>query len=96
MKSRRAPCSSKNIKKLVDLLKNEKTIYIQTHDFPDHDAVGAALGLKYLLDCFGIASRLIYEGTIHRISLIEFIDTLKIDIKHASEYTITEKDKIRL
>jgi nanoRNase/pAp phosphatase (c-di-AMP/oligoRNAs hydrolase) len=76
------------------LIKNEKVVYIQTHNFPDHDAVGTAFGLQHLLIQYKIASRIIYEGDIQRDSLLEFIAHLKIDIRHASQYPIQENDKI--
>ena len=37
------------IKKLIKTLKNKKRIFIQTHNYPDHDAVASAFALQYLL-----------------------------------------------
>ena len=82
------------IQLLVDLIKNEDLIYIQTHNFPDHDAVASAYALRFLLEQQGITSSLIYEGDIHRDSLLLLIAELNIPIKPASEYPITERDKI--
>jgi nanoRNase/pAp phosphatase (c-di-AMP/oligoRNAs hydrolase) len=84
----------KLIKDLIDLIKEEKVVYIQTHNFPDHDAVASAYALQYLLDKQGIKTHLIYEGTIGRASLSKMVEDLKIDIKPASEYPIKPEDKI--
>lgn len=83
-----------SIKNLFPYIKDEDFIYIQTHNFPDHDAVASGYGLKYLLEQEGITSHLIYEGAIQRDSLVLLIDHLKIPIKHASEHPIKEEDKI--
>ncbi|MBN1696393.1 MAG: DHH family phosphoesterase [Spirochaetales bacterium] len=69
-------------------------MFIQTHNFPDHDSVASAFGLQYLLKQRGITSFLIYEGTVQRDSLRQLIEHLKIPIAHAGTHHITEKDKI--
>lgn len=79
---------------LIKRLQQETCIYIQTHNFPDHDAVSAAFGLQHLLTNFDITSRLIYEGDIQRESLANMIKSLRIDIRHNSEYQIKEEDLI--
>lgn len=83
-----------NINDLISVLKKEKKIYIQTHNFPDHDAVASAFGLQEFFKKFGIISFIIYEGEIQRDSLKTMIKKLNIDIKHNSKYNITEEDKI--
>ena len=86
----------KNIQKLISLVDKNDTIYIQTHDFPDHDAVVSAFALQYLLQTQGITTHLIYEGTIQRDSLNCLIQDFKINIKSAREYQIKEQDKIMI
>jgi nanoRNase/pAp phosphatase (c-di-AMP/oligoRNAs hydrolase) len=83
-----------SIKNLFPYIKNEKLIYLQTHNFPDHDAVASAFALQHLLGLEGFTSRLIFDGTIQRDSLIQMIQNLNILIKPAQEYLITETDKI--
>lgn len=83
-----------SIKNLFPYIQNEDFVYIQTHNFPDHDAVASGYGLKHLLEHKGITSHLIYEGSIQRDSLVALIDHLKIPINHASEHPIKEEDKI--
>lgn len=82
------------VEALVKLVEGEKQIYIQTHDYPDHDAVATAFGLQQLLEQKGIASFLIYEGEIQRSSLKEMISRLGINIQHCSAYPLTPNDKI--
>jgi nanoRNase/pAp phosphatase (c-di-AMP/oligoRNAs hydrolase) len=79
---------------LLDSLSREEPVYIQTHNFPDHDAVAAAFGLQNLFKALSIQSFLIYEGEIQRDSLQKMIHDLGIEIKHQREYPIKESDKI--
>lgn len=50
--------------KLEELLKqiNRKHVYIQTHNFPDPDAIASALGIQELLKHNGISSTICYKG----------------------------------
>lgn len=82
------------IDELITLLKEEEYVYIQTHNFPDHDAVASAFALGEFFKNFGISSRLTYEGSIQRDSLRSMIQALRIPIAHAHEYNMTESDKI--
>ncbi len=65
------------ISKLFELLQNHK-VYVQTHNFPDPDAIGSAYGLQQLLKYQGIESHLCYVGNIERISLQSIIKILPI------------------
>lgn len=84
----------KTLTDLISVLKKEKLVYIQTHNFPDQDAVASAYALQYLFKNQGINSLLIYEGTIQRDSLIKLIEKIQIPIKPADEYPLTARDKI--
>lgn len=84
----------KEIMDLVNILQKEEHIYIQTHNYPDHDAVASAFALQEFLKHFGVKSRLTYDGDIQRDSLLDMIDSLKIDIKHVSSFDMRESDKI--
>jgi len=79
---------------LINELKDEKKIFIQTHNFPDHDAVASAYGLSKLLLEFGIKSHIIYMGEIQRDSLIKMIESLNINISKYEEFDIKDEDKI--
>ncbi len=84
----------KNIMALVELLQKEKHIYIQTHNYPDHDAVASAFALQEFFNHFSIKSHLTFDGDIQRDSLQDMISSLKIDIKPISEYNMNAEDKI--
>jgi nanoRNase/pAp phosphatase (c-di-AMP/oligoRNAs hydrolase) len=82
------------IQPLIDFLKPEDFVFIQTHNFPDHDAVASAFGLQRLLENFGIKSNLIYEGDLQRDSLSKMIKALNIVIGHSSTFDLKENHKI--
>ena len=84
----------KSIMDLVKLLQKEEHIYIQTHNYPDHDAVASAFALQEFFSHFGIKSHLTFDGDIQRDSLSDMISSLNIDIKNISKYNMTESDKI--
>lgn len=85
------------IKELIQYLQKEsKQIFIQTHNFPDNDAIASAFSLQYLLSQFNIDTKLIYAGRIERDSLKTMIHELNIDIKHHSFYHLKEENKILL
>lgn len=62
---------------LIELCK-DKTVWIQTHNFPDPDAISTAFGLQQLLENFGIASRLCHEGQIDKLSSRKLLDLCNI------------------
>lgn len=65
------------MKQLLNCIKSEH-VYIQTHNFPDPDAVASAYGMKILLEQYGIDTTICYKGKIDRYSmmhLIEYLDT---------------------
>jgi nanoRNase/pAp phosphatase (c-di-AMP/oligoRNAs hydrolase) len=84
----------KKIRELIDYLKDKGTVYIQTHNFPDHDAIAAAFGLQYVFEKFGIQSRITYEGSIQRGSLWNLIRRVYIDVIEASKLEMSEEDII--
>ncbi len=79
---------------LLSILSDTKTVYIQTHNFPDHDAVASAFALQSFLHAAGKDGRIIYEGDIQRDSLKRMISELGIDIRPAGSYPLTAEDKI--
>jgi nanoRNase/pAp phosphatase (c-di-AMP/oligoRNAs hydrolase) len=84
----------KNPNELITFLKNKGLIYIQTHNFPDHDSIASAFGLQYLFAQFGIQSRIIYDGNVQRESLIQLIERLSIEVTDAAACNIGENDNI--
>jgi nanoRNase/pAp phosphatase (c-di-AMP/oligoRNAs hydrolase) len=59
---------------------NHKHVFIQTHNFPDPDAIASAYGLQYLLNQKGIKSTICYKGKIERSSAAKMVKLLHIDI----------------
>lgn len=78
----------------INEIKSEERIFIQTHNFPDHDAVASAYGLSELLLTYGIKSCIIYKGEIERESLVKMIESLNINISKYEEHNISFQDKI--
>lgn len=69
-------------------------IYIQTHNFPDHDAVATAFAMQALLAQKGKQSTIIYEGEVQRDSLKRMILEFKIEMIPASEVNLKTTDPI--
>ena len=85
-----------SVKKLIKILKNKQRIFIQTHNYPDHDAVASAFALQYLLRNFKIETKIIYHGDILRDSLQKMIDKLNIEILPHYKYKMNDDDSIIL
>ncbi len=66
-----------DIKKLARLCQ-EHPVYIQTHNFPDPDAIASAYGLQKLLRIYGVESELCYDGRIDQLSASKLLDTCHI------------------
>ena len=64
-------------KELIQLLKG-KNAYIQTHDFPDPDALATAFALQEYLKYYGIEATICYEGKLERASAIRMLDNFGI------------------
>lgn len=69
---------------LIKLVKGHKT-YIQTHNFPDPDALASALGLQAFLKVHGVESTLCYDGKIDKLSTKRMIHTFNIEILSKDE-----------
>ncbi len=83
-----------SIRELIDFLKPEKRVYIQPHNFPDHDAIASAFGLQYIFKQFDIPSQIVYGGLLQRGSLIRLIKDLAIDLKHTDACKMDKNDKV--
>lgn len=55
-------------------------IYIQTHDFPDPDAIASAYGLQQLLGRYGVESTLCYDGQIDKLSASKMLDAFHLQM----------------
>lgn len=68
-----------NPKNLVQLLSGHRT-FIQTHNFPDADALASALGLQHFLKFFGIDTTICYDGKIDKLSTKRMLTNFHIKI----------------
>ena len=78
---------------LRELISNitSNTIYIQTHDFPDPDAVASAFGLKRLLKTYNIDATICYKGKIDRQNtrkMMELFDIKAVNIDRLPEIPV--------
>jgi nanoRNase/pAp phosphatase (c-di-AMP/oligoRNAs hydrolase) len=71
-------------RELLELIDPKERVVIQTHDFPDQDAIGAAFGLRGLLLRFGVEADLCYGGAVQNLAIIETIRALEIPIRPLS------------
>lgn len=67
------------VKDLIKLCEGRE-IYIQTHNFPDPDAIASAYGLKQLLNHYGVKSTLCYEGKIDKLSTSKMLEEFEIEM----------------
>ena len=82
------------IQTLLDVVRGHK-LYIQTHNFPDPDAIASAFGLQYFFRHFGIESSLIYDGSIARSALFKMIELMGIEFTAAQQVSdMLENDYI--
>ena len=77
---------------------NRKHVYIQTHNFPDSDAIASAYGLQELLKSRGIASTICYKGKIDRYSTDKLRKILNITLENIEEFEhfLTDEDEVIL
>ena len=85
--------------KFEELLKNihHKHVFIQTHNFPDPDAIASAYGLSMLLKSCNIDSTLCYSGRIDRHSTARMIELAGIKIYNINDLpSVTDDDEVIL
>lgn len=69
------------VKDLIDLCKERgPKIYIQTHNFPDPDAIGSAYGLQKILEQYDLQPILCYAGRIDKLSTAKMLEECEIEI----------------
>lgn len=64
--------------KLVSLLKGHK-VYLQTHNFPDPDALASAYGMQVFLRAHGVESTICYAGEVEANSTKKMMEVFQID-----------------
>ena len=80
---------------MIEYLKGRQ-VYIQTHNFPDPDAIGSAFGLAGILRHYGITSTLCYVGQIDRVNTKKMTELCQIRMlsEEELEKTIQPEDPI--
>lgn len=71
---------------------NKDHVYIQTHNFPDPDAIASAYGLQRLLSHRGIRSTICYKGKIDRYSTEKLRELMKIEFLNVEDLEAVLKD----
>lgn len=78
------------LQKLVSKL-NAEHVYIQTHNFPDPDAISSAFGLQYLLKLYGISSTICYKGKVDRCNTRRMMEIFGISATNVDKLGETIK-----
>lgn len=82
------------IKTLLSVLEGHR-VFIQTHNFPDPDAIASAFGLQTLLQSFGTDSTICYQGKIEKLNTLRMLDIFHIEMKNINDIPdMTEEDYI--
>lgn len=84
-----------NLEKLLSVIRKNH-VYIQTHNYPDQDALASAFGLSALLKEKGIASTICYSGQIDKLNTLKMVELIPIPIRRGEELPITAEDEILL
>jgi nanoRNase/pAp phosphatase (c-di-AMP/oligoRNAs hydrolase) len=82
------------LSELLGVIGARRPVFVQTHDFPDHDAVASAFGMQGVLGRAGVPSRIVYAGDLQRDSLRRMIRDLGIEVTAASEVLMSASDPI--
>lgn len=79
---------------LINVIKGHR-VFIQTHNFPDQDAIASAYGLQVLLEEFGIVTVICHHGNIDRTATANMVS--EFGIKMSTDLDLkdmTDKDYI--
>ncbi|MCL1818032.1 MAG: DHH family phosphoesterase [Spirochaetaceae bacterium] len=81
---------------LLGVLEKNKPVVIQTHDYPDHDAIASGFSLMRLLEEQGFSCSLCYNKEIHDFSVASIIEDLGIPLKRVSSLRFGGEEQIIL
>ena len=74
-----------------------KRVFIQTHNFPDPDAMACAYGLFELLKAKGVDAEICYKGSIDKTVTAKMVRLLDIAVKeYMSADKFSKEDEIIL
>lgn len=80
------------IEQLLSVIDND-LVYIQTHNYPDQDALATAHGLKLLLEHYGKKAIVCYKGAIDKANTLQMISLLQLDIVPADTIEFSASDE---
>jgi nanoRNase/pAp phosphatase (c-di-AMP/oligoRNAs hydrolase) len=84
----------KDLQALCRILSGSK-VYLQTHNFPDPDAIASAFGLQKLLAHYGITALICYDGTAEKLSAQAMLNHFGIEMVQICDLTdMQPEDKI--
>ena len=77
---------------------NREHVYIQTHNFPDPDAIASAYGWPRLLETRGIRAMICYKGKIDRYSTDKLREILGIELHNVENLgaILSDEDEVIL
>ena len=84
---------TKELRRLLKLIKGHR-VFIQTHNFPDPDAIASAFGLQELLKRYKIGSTICYHGTDLRSATASMITLLEIEMFSDKDIKMSPEDYI--
>lgn len=84
-----------HLDQLLSVLTQEH-VFIQTHNYPDQDALACAKALQELLTYCGKPSTICYKGRIDKYNTLLMIESLHIDIFPIENIHMTKQDEIIL
>ena len=67
------------LERLLEVIKKPK-VYIQTHNYPDQDALASAFGLQEILRYKGIEAVICYQGEIDKVNTITMTEALGMEL----------------
>ncbi len=85
---------TQRLESLLSVLKGHR-IFIQTHNFPDPDAIASAYGVQRLLEHFDMKAVIIYSGAVAKTSTAKMLDMIGIEMTDIEQISdLSEKDAI--
>lgn len=82
----------RDCRQLIEICRGHK-IYIQTHNFPDPDAIASGFALQNLLKQFQIESVLCYAGKIDKFSARKMTEMFEIDLRSYEEIGLDMREE---
>ncbi|MDE7399538.1 MAG: DHH family phosphoesterase [Oscillospiraceae bacterium] len=70
---------SQQLSELIELIMGHR-VFIQTHNFPDQDAIASAFGLQVLLENYGIKTIICHHGCVERTATANMVVQFGIEM----------------